>query len=291
MNRRTVLALTLGLGVVSAVVALLPVGPRDRQLRSSQRLQVPGAPHARKSHGRSGCALPRSVRTRRLNQAECVGRLIWFKATAGKRALSYLTFQQRIGVLIDWSACCAARARRSFRGVGLSSTIRHAASPAIPSVPPRASARPRHGLLSRRRRAAQVCRQTRLRRSACARRTPRLMRTDPHTKGGQLDQRHAACDLKFGTSTGALGFRKFPIRARSGPMAASKRRRGKPGTAFAKRSNRPGRTIGCARDQASDRASSSVPDRHHVRLLSHCLQPAQTACDPDQAAVGRTSAD
>ncbi|WP_291997301.1 hypothetical protein [Candidatus Accumulibacter sp. ACC012] len=33
---------------------------------------------------------------------------------------------------------------------------------------------------------------------------------DPHSQGGKLDQRHSACDLKFGTSTGALGIRKFP---------------------------------------------------------------------------------
>ncbi len=31
-----------------------------------------------------------------------------------------------------------------------------------------------------------------------------------HTKGGTIDQRHSACDLKFGTSTGALGPAQVP---------------------------------------------------------------------------------
>src|SRR5262249_8824807 len=33
---------------------------------------------------------------------------------------------------------------------------------------------------------------------------------DPHTLRGKLDQRQSPCDLEFGTSTGALGIRKFP---------------------------------------------------------------------------------
>ena len=37
-----------------------------------------------------------------LNDSACVGRLIWFKATAGNDRFHTYTFQQRIGVLIDW---------------------------------------------------------------------------------------------------------------------------------------------------------------------------------------------
>ncbi len=33
---------------------------------------------------------------------------------------------------------------------------------------------------------------------------------DVHGKEGKVDQRHSSCDLAFGTSTGALGVRKFP---------------------------------------------------------------------------------
>ena len=37
-----------------------------------------------------------------LNESECVGRLIWFKATAGNDRFHTYTFQQRVGVLVDW---------------------------------------------------------------------------------------------------------------------------------------------------------------------------------------------
>jgi hypothetical protein len=37
-----------------------------------------------------------------LNESECAGRLIWFKATAGNERFHTYTFQQRVGVLIDW---------------------------------------------------------------------------------------------------------------------------------------------------------------------------------------------
>jgi len=36
-----------------------------------------------------------------LNQSECVGRLIWFKATGGNERFHTYTFQQRIGMLVD----------------------------------------------------------------------------------------------------------------------------------------------------------------------------------------------
>ncbi|WP_298621106.1 cytochrome c [uncultured Zoogloea sp.] len=45
---------------------------------------------------------------------------------------------------------------------------------------------------------------------ACGLKDAALDPDDPHSQGGKLDQRHSACDLRFGTSTGALGIRKFP---------------------------------------------------------------------------------
>jgi len=44
---------------------------------------------------------------------------------------------------------------------------------------------------------------------ACDLQDAALDRSDPHAANGK-DQRQSPCDLKFGTSTGALGFRKFP---------------------------------------------------------------------------------
>ena len=37
-----------------------------------------------------------------MNESECAGRLIWFKATAGNERFHTYVFQQRVGVLIDW---------------------------------------------------------------------------------------------------------------------------------------------------------------------------------------------
>jgi hypothetical protein len=51
---------------------------------------------------------------------------------------------------------------------------------------------------------------------ACGLKDAALDPDDPQP-GWQADQRHSACDLKFGTSTGALGIRKFPIRASTPP--------------------------------------------------------------------------
>ena len=45
---------------------------------------------------------------------------------------------------------------------------------------------------------------------ACGLKDAALDPEDPHSQGGKADQRHSACDLNFGTSTGALGIRKFP---------------------------------------------------------------------------------
>ena len=37
-----------------------------------------------------------------LSPSACVGRLIWYKATGGNDRFHTYTFQQRIGVLVDW---------------------------------------------------------------------------------------------------------------------------------------------------------------------------------------------
>ena len=37
-----------------------------------------------------------------MSDSACVGRLIWYKATAGNDRFHTYTFQQRIGVLVDW---------------------------------------------------------------------------------------------------------------------------------------------------------------------------------------------
>ena len=55
-----------------------------------------------------------------LNDSECVGRLIWFKATGGNERFHTYTFQQRIGVLVDWYRVLRADRRDDrFRAWGI----------------------------------------------------------------------------------------------------------------------------------------------------------------------------
>ena len=146
-----------------------------------------------------------------LNESECVGRLIWFKATAGNERFHTYTFQQRIGVLIDWYRVLRTDHRDDrFRAWGIINDPA-CCKPGDPDCPAKNSEET-YGfdwcpgddvLLKYVGKAGYVD-------PACGLKDAALDPTDPHTKGGKEDQRHSACDLKFGTSTGALGFRKFP---------------------------------------------------------------------------------
>jgi hypothetical protein len=146
-----------------------------------------------------------------LNQSECVGRLIWFKATAGNDRFHTYTFQQRIGVLIDWFRVLRSDQRDDrFRAWGIINDPA-CCKPGDPECPAK-SADETFGfdwcpgddvLLKYVGKAGYVD-------PACGLKDAALDPADPHTQNGQKDQRHSACDLKFGTSTGALGFRKFP---------------------------------------------------------------------------------
>jgi hypothetical protein len=69
-----------------------------------------------------------------LNESECVGRLIWFKATGGNERFHTYTFQQRVGVLVDWFRVLRATSGTTASGPGASSTTRPAASPASPTA-------------------------------------------------------------------------------------------------------------------------------------------------------------
>ncbi len=146
-----------------------------------------------------------------LSQSECVGRLIWFKATAGNDRFHTYTFQQRIGVLVDWFRVLRADQRDDrFWAWGIINDPA-CCKPGDPDCPAR-SAEETYGfdwcpgddvLLKYVGKPGYVD-------PACGLRDAPLDTDDPHTRGGKVDQRHSACDLKFGTSTGALGLRKFP---------------------------------------------------------------------------------
>ncbi len=146
-----------------------------------------------------------------LNESECVGRLIWFKATAGNERFHTYTFQQRIGVLVDWFRVLRADQRDDrFWAWGIINDPA-CCKPGDPDCPAK-SAEETYGfdwcpgddvLLKYVGKPGYVD-------PACGLKDAALDPEDPHTQGGKVDQRHSACDLKFGTSTGALGLRKFP---------------------------------------------------------------------------------
>jgi hypothetical protein len=212
MIRPTAIVLTVCIGVVSAFAVLLPAAPG---VAPAAELAAVTAPAARQVPEKSiidqdapyfeACARDG------LTQAECVGRLIWFKATAGNERFHTYTFQQRIGVLIDWYRVLRSDERDDrFAAWGIINDPA-CCKPGDPECPAK-SVNETYGfdwcpgddvLLKYVGKTGYVD-------PACGLQDAALDATDPHTKGGQIDQRQSACDLRFGTSTGALGFRKFP---------------------------------------------------------------------------------
>ena len=146
-----------------------------------------------------------------LNESECVGRLIWFKATGGNERFHTYTFQQRIGVLVDWFRVLRADQRDDrFWAWGIINDPA-CCKPGDPDCPAK-SLDETYGfdwcpgddvLLKYVGKNGYVD-------PACGLKDAALDADDPHTQGGKVDQRASPCDLRFGTSTGALGLRKFP---------------------------------------------------------------------------------
>lgn len=146
-----------------------------------------------------------------LSESECVGRLIWFKATAGNDRFHTYTFQQRVGVLVDWFRVLRADQRDDrFWAWGIINDPA-CCKPGDPNCPAK-SADETYGfdwcpgddvLLKYVGKPGYID-------PACGLKDAALDADDPHSQGGKVDQRASACDLKFGTSTGALGIRKFP---------------------------------------------------------------------------------
>jgi hypothetical protein len=135
-----------------------------------------------------------------LNDREMAGAELWAKATAGTARFSTYVFQQRMGVLVDWYRVLRADQQgERFRVWGLI----HDPECCVPGSAgcPATSLDETYGF--------EYCPgdgellrhvgQTGYRDPAC----------DFQDPGGLSDKQNP-CDLEFGTSTGALGFRKFP---------------------------------------------------------------------------------
>ena len=143
-----------------------------------------------------------------LNPSERAGREIWFKATAGNGRFHTYVFQQRLGVLIDWYRVLRSSGRgERFKTWGIINDP-DCCTPGSPNCPKK-SLDETFGfdycpgdddLLAHVGKAGY-------RDPACDFQDAPLDPKDPH---GSRDQRQSPCDLAFGTSTGALGLRKFP---------------------------------------------------------------------------------
>ena len=143
-----------------------------------------------------------------LSPLERAGREIWFFATAYNDRFYTYTYPQRLGAAIDWYLILAAKNRRDlFRAWG-----------AIPDpdccIPgdqdcPAKSLDETFGLpwCPGDQELLKFVGKEGYRDPACDFQDAPFDTSTPH---GAVDQRQSACDLRFGTSTGVLGLRKFP---------------------------------------------------------------------------------
>ena len=144
-----------------------------------------------------------------LTPSERAGREIWYKATAGNARFHTYVFQQRVNVLIDWYRVLNASERGDrFAAWG----IINDPGCCVPGSKncPATSLEQTYGFewCPGDEELLQFVGKAGYRDPACDYQDAPIDPADPHNK--VKDQRQSACDLAFGTSTGALGFRKFP---------------------------------------------------------------------------------
>lgn len=143
-----------------------------------------------------------------LSPSERAGREIWFFATAFNDRFYTYTYPQRLGAAIDWYLILGAASRQDlFEGWGAIPDP-DCCVPGAPNCPAR-SAEETYGFLwcPGDDELLKYVGKEGYRDPACDFRDGPVNASTPH---GASDQRQSACDLHFGTSTGALGLRKFP---------------------------------------------------------------------------------
>ena len=166
------------------------------------------------------CAIPRTVFAQsalssgyaqgdaKLSPSERAGREIWFFATAFNDRFYTYSYPQRLGGAIDWYRILGAPNKPDlFQGWGAIPDP-DCCTPGSPNCPAK-SLEETYGF--------QYCPgddallrsvgKSDYRDPACDFKDAPFDTSTPH---GRVDQRQDPCDLRFGTSTGALGLRKFP---------------------------------------------------------------------------------
>ena len=137
-----------------------------------------------------------------MNAAQQAGCKIWFYATAGNSRFHTYVFQQRIGVMIDWFRVLNGESRQDrFKAWGLINDP-GCCTPGSKNCPAK-SYEETYGLdyCPGDDKLLQFVGKKGYKDPACD-----IKLNDE----GSKNQRQSACDLDFGTSTGAMGLRKFP---------------------------------------------------------------------------------
>jgi cytochrome c len=143
-----------------------------------------------------------------LTDSERAGKEIWFNATAGNERFFTYVYPQRFGVMVDWFRVLGTTARdQRFNRWGLINDP-DCCRPGDPNCPAKTDDEtygfdycPGDDVL------LNYVGKDGYKDPACEFKDAALVSDDLH---GPKDQRQSVCDLRFGTSTGAMGIRKFP---------------------------------------------------------------------------------
>lgn len=218
MNRSTIAVALVAAGAAFAIAAFSqsrPGGPEVAQVTAAATTvpattapatTAPAAPAADRSRiDNPGFYAAESI----LNVSERAGREIWYKATAGNSRFHTYVFQQRVNVLIDWYRVLNASERGDrFAAWG----IINDPGCCVPGSKgcPATSLEQTYGFewCPGDEELLKFVGKTGYRDPACDFQDAPIDAGDVHHKF--KPQRQSACDLEFGTSTGGLGFRKFP---------------------------------------------------------------------------------
>ncbi|HEY3938244.1 MAG TPA: hypothetical protein VGL97_12490 [Bryobacteraceae bacterium] len=142
----------------------------------------------------------------KLTPAQHAGCLIWFNATAGNARFHTYVLPQRLPVLLDWYRVLNSKERPDrFRAWGIINDP-GCCTPGAPNCPKK-SLSETYGMdyCPGDDQLLQYVGKRGYRDPACDLQDAPADPSDPHH-----GQRQSACDLEFGTSSGALGIRKFP---------------------------------------------------------------------------------
>src|SRR5918992_5963557 len=101
MNRRAIVAAALCVGVGAVLVTRMPAAPQPARAAEAVTAAAPAKPVPEPTSVDQDAPYFEACAREGLNESECIGRLIWFKATAGNERFPPSTVQQRIRVLID----------------------------------------------------------------------------------------------------------------------------------------------------------------------------------------------